>query len=212
MRRLVIRLLSVPASFAERLADGLAHLRVRLRGVQIAPGARLLGMPIVGIVPGSAMRLGSRVVLCSRSRWTALGVSHPVVLRTLRPGAMLSIGADTGISGGSFCAAHSLIIGERCLLGADVVVTDTDFHAIMPEGRRYNTDPASIPCRPVVIGDDVFIGTGALVLKGVTIGNGAVVGARSVVTRDVAPGAIVAGNPACVIGTVPRSAADCSHG
>ena len=212
MQHFFLRLLALPIRLADALADGLAHLHLRAHGVRVGPNVRLVGMPVIGIAKESVLRVGSGVVLCSRSRWTALGVAHPVVLRTLRPGALLSIGADTGISGGSFCAARSVVIGERCLFGADVVVTDTDFHSLDPQGRRYNADSAAIGSSPVVIGDDVFVGTGALVLKGVHIGNGSVVGARAVVTRDVPPGVIVAGNPARVIGAVPHAGVKCSHG
>ena len=58
--------------------------------------------------------------------------------------------------------------------------------------RRWCFPPAA----PIVIGDDVFVGMEALVLKGVTIGDGAVVGAGAVVTQDVPPRTVVAGNPA----------------
>lgn len=90
-----------------------------------------------------------------------------------------------------------IAIGERCRMGPGVHVYDSDFHAVGDD--RDDRDPARAP---VHIGDDVFIGTNALILKGTTIGDGATVGAGAVVTGDVAPGATVAGNPA---GEVRRS-------
>jgi acetyltransferase-like isoleucine patch superfamily enzyme len=57
-----------------------------------------------------------------------------------------------------------------------------------------------VASKPVLIEDDVWIGFGAAVLKGVTVGRGAVVAARSVVTKDVPPYSVVAGNPAHPIG------------
>ncbi|MDP1789723.1 MAG: DapH/DapD/GlmU-related protein [Methylibium sp.] len=125
-----------------------------------------------------------------------------MILRTVRSGARIRIGAETGISGGSICAAVSVEIGSRCLLGADVLIVDTDFHAIEPIGRRTNTDWSRIGCAPVHIGDDVFIGARAIILKGVSVGAGAVIGAGSVVTRSVPEGVIVAGNPAIAVGSV----------
>jgi len=123
-------------------------------------------------------------------------VNHPVVLRTLLPGAELVVGDEVGVSGGSICAARRVKIGARCLLGANVTIADTDFHALAPANRRYASDPAQIGSEPIEIGENVFIGANATILKGVTIGRNAVIGAGSVVTRDVPAHAIVAGCPA----------------
>ncbi len=172
---------------------------VRRRGVTLGRGVGLMGAPIVSMAPASRIEIGDRCVLCSDSRGTALGVAHAVVLRTLRPGALIRIGADTGISGGSICAAVAVEIGAHCLLGADVLISDTDFHALDPAGRRHNADPAAIAARPVHIEDNVFIGARAIVLKGVRIGAGSVVGAGAVVTRDVPAAVVVVGNPARIV-------------
>ncbi len=178
-------------------ATGMAQARAA--GADVSAGVRFMGPAIIARCAGSSVVLGERVVLCSWSRWTALGVSHPVVLRTLLPGAVLRIGRDTGISGGSFCAAVSLEIGERCLIGADVLISDTDFHAIEPEGRNASSDQSRIRSAGVRIGNDVFVGARAVILKGVEIGDGAVIGAGSVVTRSVPTRSVAAGNPAVVL-------------
>lgn len=172
---------------------------LRITGVKVGMKVIFLGTPIFSIYPASQISIGERCVLCSRSDMTDLGVNHPVVLRTLRTGASIVIGADTGMSGGSICAAVQVEIGKECLLGANVTISDTDFHPILPNERRYNTDPQDIAAAPVTIGDNVFIGTGAIILKGVRIGNNSVIGAGSVVTKDVPDNAIVAGNPAKLI-------------
>lgn len=191
----------LPARVEDRLAQLASGLlgrwRLRAQGVEVSPGARTMGVPIVSRCADSRILIGEDVVLCSNSRWTALGVAHPVVLRTLCPGAVIRIGRGTGISGGSICAAVSVTIGERCLIGADVAIVDTDFHALDP--TRRETGWADIASAAVHIGDDVFIGTRVLILKGVCIGDGAVVGAGAVVTRSVPARAIVAGNPAAVV-------------
>lgn len=168
-------------------------------GVKHEGNIRLYGWPIVHKEPGASISLGSHVTLCSDSRFTALGVARPVILRTLRTGAAIQIGAHSGISGCTIAAASGVYIGARCLLGADVLICDTDFHAINPENPRYNGNPQDIKTKPVHIGDDVFIGARAIILKGVTIGDGAIIGAGAVVTSAVPARSIVAGNPARVL-------------
>lgn len=172
---------------------------LRAAGVEIADGVQIQGRPIVSLASGSRVQIGERCVLCSDSQINALGVNHPVVLRTLSPGAEIVIGADTGMSGGSICAAASIRIGAGCLIGANVTLADTDFHALNPSSRRYNRNPDDIGVAPIVIGDNVFIGADTFVLKGVRIGKNSVIGAGSVVTRDVPENAVAAGNPATVI-------------
>jgi acetyltransferase-like isoleucine patch superfamily enzyme len=85
------------------------------------------------------------------------------------------------------------------LLGADVKIFDTDFHTLSPENRRYNTDPDNIPVAPVKIDDNVFVGTGAIIMMGTTIGENSVIGAGSVVRGAIPANVIAAGNPARVI-------------
>ena len=177
-------------------------LVVRRKGLQIKQGVQFMGQPIVSLVPGGSIILGENASLCSVSEYTALGVNHPVVLRTLRSDAKIEIGEKTGISGASICAATRISIGKQCLIGANVVIADTDFHALKPENRRYNNRAEDIAAAPISIGDNVFLGTGAIVLKGAVIGDNAVIGAGSIVTRNIPANSVAAGNPARVIGSI----------
>lgn len=186
-----------------RWDDALTGLELRRLGVELGPETVFFGRPIVSMAPASRISIGRRGVLISSSRHTALGTSHPVVVRTLMEGAVIAIGDHVGISGASICAATRVTLGNHVLLGADVVITDTDFHPLHRE-RRYASIRGAQHA-PVTIGDDVFVGARSIVLKGVTIGAGAAIGAGSVVTRDVPAGAIAAGNPARVIGEVPSA-------
>jgi acetyltransferase-like isoleucine patch superfamily enzyme len=117
----------------------------------------------------------------------------------MQPEAQIEIGSDTGISGGVICAALSVKIGKECLLGADVMIVDNDFHPINADGRRYNRNLANVAAAPVVVGDNVFIGARSIVLKGVSIGSNSVIGAGSVVVGNIPSGVIAAGVPARVI-------------
>jgi len=81
------------------------------------------------------------------------------------------------------------------LCGANTLITDFDWHGIEPNKRRsYSGDS-----KEVIIGNNVFIGYGSLVLKGVTIGDNSVIGANSVVTKDIPANVIAGGNPCKVI-------------
>lgn len=85
-----------------------------------------------------------------------------------------------------------ITIGRRCVIGPEVHIYDSDFHALAA-AERESTPPNTAA---VTIGDEVFIGSRAIVLKGVTLGDGSVVGAGAVVASDVPANTIVAGNPA----------------
>lgn len=107
-------------------------------------------------------------------------------------GRNLSLGENVYINAGCVILDTAPVrIGPRTMLGPAVQIYCAD-HAHGLEERRRGLERAL----PVSIGEDVWIGGGAILLPGITIGNGAIVGAGAVVTRDVAPGARVAGNPA----------------
>ena len=117
-------------------------------------------------------------------------------VRVVVDGGRLTLGHGTNVNGlgTRIVCAQEVTIGAHCTLSWDVQVLDTDFHAITVDGVQR---PSVAPVR---IGDRVWIGTRAVVLKGVTVGDGAVVAAGAVVTADVPPGAVVAGVPARVVG------------
>jgi len=160
----------------------------------------MYGAPVVQRHNGSIMEFGPGLQLRSTVRSNPLGANRPVVLCTWAKGAVLRVGANFSMTGGTICAAQRIEIGNNVAVGANSSIIDTDFHPIDPQDRR--TDPSIYETAPVVIGNDVFIGMNSLVLKGVTIGAGSVVGAGGVVTKDVEPGRIVVGNPARAIGCV----------
>jgi acetyltransferase-like isoleucine patch superfamily enzyme len=118
------------------------------------------------------------------------GVSRPELL----------IGDDTFIGHGcTFGIAGSVTIGRHCLLAGGVRIQDYDGHPLDAALRRVGQPVGLEDVKPVEIADDVWVGTGALILKGVKIGQGAIIGARAVVTNDVLPNTVVAGNPAKLI-------------
>ena len=122
-----------------------------------------------------------------------MGINRPCIISTLNSGARVSVGNRCGFSGTVIAAAESIAIGDRVLCGANVTITDTDWHAIDP-GRRSAGESGRSAA--VVIENDVWIGMNVTVLKGVTIGAGTVIGAGSVVTHSLPSGVVAAGQPA----------------
>ena len=116
------------------------------------------------------------------------------------------VGSDCILVGAAFMCAERIAIGKRVILSYNVTIADSDFHPMDPAERRRDAVANSpfgnksnrpmIITQPVEIADDVWIGIGAIILKGVRIGKGAQVGAGAVISRDVPEGARVFGNPA----------------
>lgn len=170
-----------------------------LAGVRFGRRFRIFGAPILQRVARSEIRLGDGLELRSSPRSNPLTPRGPCVFATRRAGATIQVGVDCGFSGSVVVAASRIEIGDRVLVGSNATIMDTDFHPLSVADRQRHLEPET---RPVRIEDDVFIGTQAMILKGVSVGRGAVVGAGAVVTRDVPPFTIVAGNPARVVGAV----------
>jgi maltose O-acetyltransferase len=120
-----------------------------------------------------------------------VSIQWPVVINGadhLRVGNGVSINAFVHI-----WAQGGVSIGDSSLIASHVAITS------LSHGTDAGTFAASLVCKPVAIGRNVWIGSHAVVLPGITIGDGAIVGAGAVVTRDVEPGDIVAGVPAVSI-------------
>jgi len=165
-----------------------------LRGVEFLGKVDFVGRPIITMWKNSQLQIGDGVRMNSATRANPLGCYQPCVVRTLTPGARIVLERRVGISGAVICAAKSIEIGESTILGAGALVMDNDFH--QPIGEWEWNDDRQTDAASVKIGRGVFIGARAIVLKGITIGDRAVVGAGAVVTRDVPAGGVVAGNPA----------------
>ena len=98
-----------------------------------------------------------------------------------------------------FTIGRRITIGRHCLIAGQARLYDSDGHSTDPGARLAGLPPPEETVKPIVVNDNVWVGTGALILKGVTIGEGSVVAACAVVTRDIPPGVLVAGNPARIV-------------
>lgn len=130
-------------------------------------------------------------------------------------GGLITIGDHCFIGENSrIWSGAKVTIGHRVLIAHDVNIFDNDTHPFEPGARhshyvaiKHTGHPSDIDLedRPVLIEDDAWIAAKAIILKGVTIGRGAVVAAGAVVTKDVPPNVVVAGNPARVVRRLDQS-------
>jgi acetyltransferase-like isoleucine patch superfamily enzyme len=102
----------------------------------------------------------------------------------------------------AFVAAERISIGANCLIGNETRIQDNDGHPLDADLRRAGEGVDSSGIKPVIIEDGVWIAPRSTILKGVRIGRNSVIGVGSVVTKDVPPGTLAAGNPAKVIKTI----------
>lgn len=166
------------------------RLRAACGGTRFRSGSRLS-------VQGSLRLRGPGTVILGDD--VVIGRGMRTDIYTHAPDAVVTIGDRTFLNGTRFGCARQISVRADCIL-ADARIMDTDFHAI---SRHRRSRAAPIATAPVTIGENVWVAAAAAVLKGVTIGENAVVAFGSIVTKDVPPDAIVAGNPARVIGEVP---------
>ena len=173
---------------------------LRLIGVSCSFPPILCGRPFVSRFEGSKIFFGRAVRLDSSRRNNPLGGEKPCIIRTMTPNARISLADHVGISCSTIVAGNSIEIGEDTILGAGSMVLDNDFHA-PGLGFSWLTE-YSKNSKPVKIGRGCFIGARSLILKGVTLGDRVVIGAGSVVTKDIPAYSIAAGNPARIVGTI----------
>lgn len=173
-------------------------------------GAIVLGkinydsLPVISLYSGSSLIIEDGVSLISNPKTNPSGILHPCTLVTQSSEACIYIGKDSGMSGATICCMKKVSIGEYVGLGANVTVFDNDFHPVNPYYRKYYNIEYT-KCEEVIIDDFAWIGANSIILKGAHIGRGAVIGAGSVVTSDVPPLTIYAGNPAKFIKNVDIS-------
>lgn len=122
----------------------------------------------------------------------------PILLQPRNQNSIIEIGKNSAlVNGTEIIACEKVVIGKNCRIGARCTIIDSDFHGISPDSRS-----TSGLVYPVIIGNNVWIGLSVLILKGVNVGNDAIIGAGCVVTKNISDGDIVVGNPMRVIGNV----------
>jgi acetyltransferase-like isoleucine patch superfamily enzyme len=139
------------------------------------------------------IKLGDNVCLNSYPD----GESYKTGLTTFLESSSIRIGNNCWLNGTTIYARSEVIIGDNCMLGHGTIILDNNFHniSIDPVKRRCS----EIVSRPIVLGDNVWVGRQSIILKGVNIGDNSIIAAGSVVTKNVPPDQLFGGNPASFI-------------
>lgn len=143
---------------------------------------------------GNNIIIGDSVRINSSYKFNPIGGDVRTMLITHNDGR-ITIGNNVGISNSTIVAKQSVTIEDHVLIGGSCKIYDTDFHSLEYDYRMQKPD-MHIKSAPVLIKNGAFIGAHSIILKGITIGEKSIVGAGSVVTKDIPDGEIWAGNPA----------------
>ena len=162
---------------------------LKLGGVTIGVNLRCRGLMNVYRFQMSKITIGNNCTFNSSSWFNFRGLNHRCIIQTGKPYAKIVIGNHCGFSGCSIVADKEVVIGDYTSVGANAIIGDRDDH---PE--IYASEPS-----PVHIGSHVWIGMNSTIMKGVTIGDYAIIAAGAIVTKDVPAKAIVAGVPAKIL-------------
>jgi len=180
------------------------RLKAHMFGIEFKDGIDCYGPIHILRAPKSFISIGNNVLIISSSkRSTANSIYAPTRLRTLSPTAKIIIDDNVSLNGTSITARSKKIqIGKGTMIGSNVVIMDSDYHALWPpENRPMN--PAFDRDDDVIIGSNVWIGISCIILKGVIVGDNSVIASGSVVTKDVHPNVLAGGVPARTIRKLP---------
>lgn len=166
-----------------------------LIGVQIT-GGKFQGWCSFYYKNGSKIKIGKNAKF-NFSHWSNhIGLNHRCIISTITKDAQLTIGNNLGMSSSTITCFKRIDIGNNVRIGANCVIADGDFHLDDPR--------VGVP-KPITIQDNVWLGYGVIVMKGVTIGKNSIIGMNSVVSKDIPANSVAAGSPAKVIKTLENN-------
>lgn len=168
------------------------RLQSRLSGANLEKGVRFYGKPFIQKSSAGVLNIGAFCSFRSGATSNLIGINRPCII-TVYPQARLEIGQGCGFSGTVIGCFKEIILEKGVRCGANTLITDSDWHL---------DDPRSGAPRPIIIEENVWLGVNVTVMKGVTIGKNSVIGAGSVVTKDIPANVVAAGNPCKVIKTI----------
>ena len=166
--------------------------------IQLGKNIKFYKSPLIDVIKQGKLIIEDGVILNSQNFGYHLNMFKPCKLLIDRPNAVIRIGKNSRIHGTCIHAYQSISIGENCLIAANCQIIDGNGHDLSFDNinNRVNTVGSS---KPIVIEDNVWIGTNVVVLPGVKIGRGSVISANSVVHKDIPEMVIAGGNPIEII-------------
>lgn len=183
--------------------EKLSFLSVRFKaflfGIKLGKKCKFWGSIRLYRKPYSSIIIGNNCSFRSISDSNLIGINHKCIIGAHNSEAKIIIGDNCGFSGTVIGAFKEINIGNNVRCGANTLITDGDWH---PEDTRIGES------KPIMICDNVWLGINTIVLKGVTIGKNSLIGANSVVTKDIPENVMAAGNPCKVISPLRNSTKD----
>ena len=169
-------------------------IQFRMSGVSVR-GLRLIGLVVLS--NAGKLTIGKNTKINSSKMKNVIGGATRTSF-VVRKGAELRIGKEVKISNSAFYASESITVGDYVMIGGSCKFWDTDFHSLDWRVRRATPNEGATTA-PIVIENDVFIGGGSTILKGVHIGARSIVAAGSVVSKSIPADEVWGGNPAQLI-------------
>lgn len=192
---MIEKIINLPAIFRVKFGPTYNRWFFRKKGVSYGDNATVMGK--VSIIGPGRITIGNNFCMTSGEHINPISANLQGSFYTDSPNAKIIIGDNVGMSSTRIWIHDKLTIGNNVKVGACVLLIDTDTHPIDYTVRRTSNEGTN--SAPIVIEDDVWIGAHSIVLKGVTIGARSIIGAGSVVTKDIPSDCIAAGNPCKVV-------------
>ena len=190
MNRIINKINFIKINFINYNVTIIEGFYLKLIGVKLGENYSFRGWASFKLANNSKIIIDDNCRFNSRTTSNRIGINHKCMISTLEKGANLQIGSGSGFSGVSIGCFNKIIIGKNVKVGANVLITDSDWHL---------DDPRVSEPKPIYIGDNVWLGYGVAVMKGVTIGDNTIIGINSVVTKNIPANVIAAGNPCKII-------------
>lgn len=186
---------NLPKALRIKLTPAFNRWFFRTKGVTYGPNMTIFGR--VSIEGPGKISIGDNFMMTTGEAINPISSNLRGAFYTDSPNAKITIGDNVGMSSTRMWIHDSLTIGNNVKIGGNVLLIDTDCHPIDFKIRRHSNEGTQ--SAPIIIEDDVWIGAQSIVLKGVTIGARSIIGAGSIVTKDIPADCIAAGNPCKVI-------------
>lgn len=170
-------------------------IKFKLNAVECGKRMRIRGTVDIRHPDDGKIIIGDDVLINSAAWANPIGFSNKTRFELFENGSIY-IGNNCGLSNVCIASSSTVRIGNNVLLGAGVQIYGTDFHPIKAADRNGNDTVSHTKTADICINDNVFVGACSIILKGVHIGENSVVGAGSVVTKDIPANEVWGGNPA----------------